>query len=153
MPSNEPTEAVSNGADQIINLAKVPKTGLIVKVDVAQGYNRIQRAISTKRAVYIGSVGQVTRVITLEKGISLVVPERVEALVIAVSGAPVTVDWDYPVLGEVTDPDTGEVTLEEVGLETASIVINKLFIIDQPLPNGFTVTASGSTQVDLNYQA
>ena len=124
--------------NDIINLAQVPKSGLIVELRVLQGAQHVARAVSSKKAVYTAGSGMVTRVVHLESpSTNLVILDKCEALALAVSGDPVVLVAH---------------TVNSQGLqELLTLKVSKLLILDQPLLD-FTITTTGISQLDLNYQ-
>ena len=126
-------------ANDIVNLARVPQTGLILELKLSQGRNHVARAMSAKRAVYANGSGVVSRVVEMPQGSPVfAVSEKVNCLVMAVAGDPVTF--------------TG-ITQDALGqTRQFTMVVSKLLVLDQPLTQGFTVLSSGESQLDLNYQ-
>lgn len=124
--------------DSIVNLAKVPNVGLIVKLALSQGINHLERALSTKRAVYSGTGGLVTQVVELDEDKpSIDIHDKVQSLVLAISGAPVVFTAELNVAGTP---------------QLVNITVTKLFVLDQALESGFSLQTTGTSQVDLNYQ-
>ena len=126
-------------ANQIVNLAKVPDVGLIVELKLSQGRAHVARALSTKRAVFANGKGLVSRVADLPEGSQpFVESQEVTSLVVSVSGSPVIfVGFKYDGVG-ANVPFT--------------LLVTSLLVLDQPLAGGFTLTTTGTSQVDLNYQ-
>ena len=125
--------------NQIVNLAKVPDVGLIVEVKVSQGRAHVSRAISSKRTVFVNGNGVVNRVVDLpDAQHPFVENQKVTALVMAISGSPVT-------FSGIKDDGTGTSV-------PFTLLVTSLLILDQPLAGGFTLTTTGVSQVDLNYQ-